>query len=94
VYPLEWSLTRDWNWPLPAPLEETLLTQNRSRLRQVEMLPASLGEALEALSQNDVILSALGAYISDRYLAAKHQEVDEYNRHITNWEVERYINRF
>jgi glutamine synthetase len=53
-----------------------------------------LGEALDALSQNDVILSALGAYISDRYLAAKRQEFDEYNRQVTAWEVERYISHY
>jgi glutamine synthetase len=79
---------------LPDAFEETLLGQDRSRLRQLEVLPASLGEALDALSQDDVILSALGPYISDRYLAAKRQEFDEYNRQVTAWEIERYIRRY
>jgi glutamine synthetase len=74
---------------LPEPLEETLLMQNRSRLRQVEVLPTSLGEALDALSEDDVVLSALGPYIGDRYLAAKRQEFDEYNRQVTPWEQAR-----
>lgn len=80
--------------PLPDALEETLLSQDRGRLRQLEVLPSSLGEALEALSQDEVILSALGPHISDRYLAAKQQELDEYNRQITPWELERYISRY
>jgi len=80
--------------PLPAALEETLLGQDRSRLRHLEVLPTSLGEALDALSQDDVILSALGPYISDRYLAAKRQEFDEYNRQVTPWELERYLRRY
>ncbi len=80
--------------PLPAPLEETLVRQDRSRQRQLEVLPTSLGEALDTLSQDDVILSALGPYISDRYLAAKRQEFDEYNRQVTPWEVQRYISRY
>jgi glutamine synthetase len=80
--------------PLPAALEETLVRQDRGRMRQLEVLPTSLGEALDTLSQDDVILSALGAYISDRYLAAKRQEFDEYNRQVTPWEVERYISRY
>jgi glutamine synthetase len=79
---------------LPEPLEETLLMRNRSRLRQVEMLPTSLSEALDALSQDDVILAALGPYISDRYLAAKRQEFEEYSRQVTPWEVERYLTRY
>lgn len=79
---------------LPDPLEETLLMQKRSRLRKVEILPVSLGEALEALSQNDVILGALGPYIGDRYLAAKQQEFEEYNRFVTRWELDRYLDRY
>ncbi len=79
---------------LPDALEETLLRQDRSRLRQVETLPTSLADALDALEQDDVILSALGPYISDRYLAAKRQELEEYNRQVTPWELERYITRY
>lgn len=79
---------------LPDALEETLLRQDRSRLRQVETLPTSLEEALDLLEQDDVILSALGPYISDRYLAAKRQELDEYNRQVTPWELDRYLNRY
>jgi glutamine synthetase len=80
--------------PLPEALEETLVRQDRGRLRQLEILPSSLDEALEALGQDDVVLSALGAYISDRYLAAKRQEFDEYNRQVTPWEIERYITHY
>lgn len=79
---------------LPEPLEETLLMQNRGRLRSVEMLPTSLGEAIDALEQSDVILAALGPYISDRYLAAKKAEFADYNQQVTAWEVERYMGRY
>lgn len=78
--------------PLSEPLEETLLVQQRRR--QVEMLPASLGEALDALEQDDVIQGALGPYIGDRYLTAKRQEYYEYKRQVTGWEVDRYIGRY
>jgi glutamine synthetase len=79
---------------LPDPLEETLLTRNRGRLRQVGVLPTSLEEALEALAADDVIMNALGPYISDRYIAAKQQEVDAYNKQITQWELDRYLGRY
>ncbi|HEX2620847.1 MAG TPA: glutamine synthetase family protein [Phototrophicaceae bacterium] len=80
--------------PLPEPLEETLLNQTRTRRRQVEMLPNTLGEALEALEQDDVIMGALGPYISDRYLTVRRQEYAEYEQQITRWELDRYINRY
>lgn len=78
--------------PLPDPGEETFTPPKWQR--KVEILPTSLGEALDALSQDDVILGALGPFISDRYLAAKRQEYEEYNRQVTQWEIDRYLNRF
>lgn len=80
--------------PLADPMEETLMQGMPERLRQIEVLPHSLEEALEALSNDDVILSALGPYVSDRYIAAKRQESDEYNQQVTEWEVRRYLSRF
>lgn len=80
--------------PLQDALEESLIKPDRTRLRHTEKLPTSLAEALEALKQDDVIMNALGHYISDRYIAAKEQELDEYNRQVTTWEVERYMTRF
>lgn len=79
---------------LDDPLEETLLSQKRSRMRTTEMLPVTLGEALEALRADEVVMDALGPYIGDRFLEAKQQECDEYNRHVTAWEMERYLGRY
>ncbi len=84
----------DQGYPLPDPLEETLLGQDRMRLRHTEVLPASLGEALLAMKEDDVILSALGPHISDSYLSAKRQEFDEYNDQVTAWELAQYFNRY
>jgi glutamine synthetase len=74
--------------------EGSLVRQERSRLRQLETLPVSLSEALDALMQDDVMLAALGPYVSDRYIAIKQQELDDYNRQVTPWEVDRYISRY
>jgi glutamine synthetase len=80
--------------PLPDALEETLIGKERARHRPVETLPSSLDEALAALEQDDVILEALGPYISDRYLAAKRQELESYHGQVTAWEVDRYLARY
>jgi glutamine synthetase len=80
--------------PLPEPLEETLLGQDRIRLRHAEVLPNSLDEALTALAEDDVVLSALGPHISDSFMKAKRQEVDDYNQQVTSWELDNYLNRY
>ncbi len=79
---------------LSKPLEETILRQDRGRLRQVEVLPNSLGQAIAALEEDDVILAALGPYISDRYLASKREEYASYNNQVTAWELARYLKRY
>jgi glutamine synthetase len=80
--------------PLNDAFEETMFNQKQSRLRKAELLPTTLGEALEALQEDDVILDALGPYIADRFIQAKQQEFDEYNRHVSQWEVDRYFDKY
>lgn len=77
---------------LPEAREESLLT--RPSRRQIDTLPSSLDVALDVLSTDDVILNALGPYISDRFVAAKRQEFDAYNSQITAWELDQYLSRF
>ncbi len=80
--------------PLEEAFEGSLVRQERSRLRQLETLPVSLSEALDCLMQDDVITAALGPYVGDRYIAVKRQELDDYNRQVTPWELDRYLSRF
>ena len=80
--------------PLPEPLEEDLLGQDRARLRRMKVLPATLDEALIALESDETILSALGPYISNSFLVSRRQEVEDFNRQVTDWEMERYFHRY
>lgn len=79
---------------LPPPLEETVVSGAVKRRLVSEILPRSLGEALEELEQDDMLLNALGPYVSDRYLEAKKQEYREYKRQVTRWELDRYLGRY
>jgi glutamine synthetase len=79
---------------LPPPLEETVVSGAVKRRLVSEILPRSLGEALEELEQDDVLLNALGPYVSDRYLEAKKQEYRDYKRQVTRWELDRYLGRY
>ena len=61
--------------PLPEPLEETLMQGAPGRMRQIKVLPNSLAEALDALSDDDVILSALVPMSATVNIAAKRQGI-------------------
>jgi glutamine synthetase len=58
---------------------------------QVELLPASLAEAIQELEWDPVVRDALGAPVYERLLLSKEQEWEAYRRHVSTWEVERYL---
>ena len=76
--------------PLPRPLEEDLYHVD-PRAYQLETLPGSLGDALEALQQDELVCSALGPHVVERFVEAKTQEWNEYRRYVSAWEIERYL---
>lgn len=57
----------------------------------IDHLPQNLSEALDELEKDDVILNALGTNLSKEYLSIKRQECFEYQRAVSNWEVDRYL---
>ncbi|HEX6643897.1 MAG TPA: type I glutamate--ammonia ligase [Gemmatimonadales bacterium] len=71
----------------------TMSFRDRRKYR-IDELPRDLHEALELLEKDDVIKAALGPHLTERFLEAKRKEVEEYNRHVTSWEVERYLGRY
>ena len=73
----------------PEPAEEDLYHFNS--YRQLKMLPRSLGEALDALEEDEVIASALGPHVYARFMEAKRQEWAEYRIFVTQWELDRYL---
>jgi glutamine synthetase len=77
----------------PEPVEENLYdmgSEERAN-RNIPSLPASLGEALEALKGDGVIREALGNHVFERFIDAKTQEWDEYRTQVSQWELDRYL---
>lgn len=60
----------------------------------VKWLPRTLGEAISAFKQNSVIQNALGKAISQEYIKVREAEWDEYNKYVSPWEVEKYLETF
>lgn len=56
--------------PPPPPAEENLYQVDGMRAG-LETLPSDLGQALEALKQDDVIQGALGSHVYERYVEAE-----------------------
>lgn len=56
----------------------------------VQSLPASLSDALKAMESDGVIMKVLGPY-ADRYIDGKRQEWEEYQKQISQWELDKYL---
>jgi glutamine synthetase len=77
--------------PLPESADEIGDTAEGEGEDQANPLPATLGEALEELNWDPVVREALGQPIFERFLAAKEREWTAFGRHISQWELDRYL---
>jgi glutamine synthetase len=67
------------------------LDDQRRREQGLDILPGSLGEALEGLRRSELVRETLGDHIFERFLEAKTIEWQEYCIQISDWELDRYL---
>src|SRR6266487_3996788 len=81
---------------LPPAMEESLFLQDEGeRLhRRSQLLPATLGEALEGLREDALIRETLGDLIYEGFVEAKTIEWTDYRKQVHPWEIERYLREF
>ena len=76
----------------PDPLDESLVAYDDAELQRlgVPRLPGTLGDALAALTEDEVIRATLGDYVFEHLLAVKRAEWEDYRRYVSPWEHARY----
>lgn len=62
--------------------------------KKIGILPQNLSLALDALESDKVISEALGDKLASEYLMLKRAEWVEYMRHVSDWEIKRYVEFF
>lgn len=79
-----------------APNERNMYEISEVELRKlgIEVLPATLKEAIDALEADEVIQAALGKEYAQTYIAAKCEEWEEYHNFVSQWEIDRYVELF
>jgi glutamine synthetase len=70
-----------------------LLSKAELADRGIDILPQNLSLAVDALEKDGVIRSALGPVI-DTFVDLKRTEWTEYMRHVSEWELKRYVEFF
>ena len=59
----------------------------------VTEIPTSLREATESLRSSSMLREAFGDFVIDHYVRCAEWEQEEYDRVVTNWEIERGFER-
>jgi glutamine synthetase len=60
----------------------------------ITTLPSNLGEAIDALEEDELVKDALGDHVADKFVEAKSQEFSEYLVDVSEWELDRYLETF
>ncbi len=76
-----------------APMNVNLYEMSARDLRRnkIGILPQNLGEALAALEKDRLFRDALGADLIDEFIRVKRMEWVDYSRHVSDWELQRYL---
>lgn len=80
----------------PAPVESNIykLSTKERKKQRIESLPGSLAEALEYLDKSLVAQAALGEHIHKEFMTAKKKEWDSFRTYVSQWELDRYLERY
>jgi glutamine synthetase len=70
------------------------MSHRERRHLRIDELPGNLSEALDEFEKSALMRETLGDHTFDHFLAAKRAEWDSYIRHVSTWEVERYLNTY
>jgi glutamine synthetase len=80
-------------YPLAPPTEENAfeLSDAERAARGIETLPGSLKEAIAAFAASDFAREALGDHVFESLIRNKTIEWDAYRKHVSDFELDRYL---
>ena len=70
------------------------LTPEERKRKRINSLPGSLAEALALLEKSKVAKEALGDHIFKEFTETKHKEWDSFRIYVSQWELDKYLERY
>jgi glutamine synthetase len=80
-------------YPLPEPTEENVfeMSEEERQARGIVVLPGDLHEAIEAAEESELLRRCLGDHVFESLIRNKTIEWNDYRRHVTDFERDRYL---
>jgi len=88
------GLSRNLELPEEVTVDPALISDEQRRAGRIDRLPQNLGEALEALRKDIVLLDAMGVELAKSYTAVRHHEWDYLKDLKLAEEVELLVERY
>ena len=70
------------------------LNEEEKKALGIECLPGSLMEAVEEFEKDAFIQKVLGEELSQKFIKAKKAEYDRYRSHVSEWEMNQYLQKY
>ena len=70
------------------------LSESELKDKGIRVLPQSLDQALQALENDKLFAQELGSSFIGEFIRLKKMEWVEYHRHVSDWEIKRYVSFF
>jgi glutamine synthetase len=83
----------DGKYECPAPVEENVfeMSEGERKERGIDHLPGSLWEAIEHAEGSTLLRRCLGDHLFESLLTNKKIEWSNFRRHVTDYEIKRYL---
>tara|TARA_B100000902_G_C27239261_1_gene879111 strand:+ start:150 stop:1475 length:1326 start_codon:yes stop_codon:yes gene_type:complete len=80
-------------YELPDEAADNLWSLNREEAKAsgLQRLPQDLREALDLMEESELVRNVLGEHIFEWFLRNKREEWETFQRHVTPYEIERYL---
>ncbi len=70
------------------------LTPQERKKKKIDSLPGSLAEALSLMEKSAVVKESLGEHVYNEFVTAKTKEWDSFRTYVSQWELDKYLERF
>lgn len=81
------------NYQVPEPVKENVYKMGKAEResRGIQCLPGNLFEAIKAAESSDFLRRTLGNHVFDKLIENKTLEWEEYNAHVSQFEMDKYF---
>ncbi|MDR3070328.1 MAG: glutamine synthetase family protein [Propionibacteriaceae bacterium] len=85
------GIEKEYELPEGAEDDVWALSDKQRRALGIRPLPKSLGNAIDALEDSELVAETLGEHVFDFFLRNKKAEYEEYRSNVSQWELKKFL---